>query len=307
MLTILANSVGAVGMDAARAALEGGRSALDAVEAGIRPVEADPSIRSVGVGGWTNLLGEVELDAGIMDGRGLGVGAVGALRGVPHAISVAREVMVRLPHVLVVGDGAARFAAECGVPSGPVLTERAQRNWSAWLDRRVSPADRERWPDVPLARWSRLSADPETAGTVVFLVRDAAGDIAAGVSTCGWAYKYPGRLGDSPVPGAGFYADNRYGAAACTGMGELSLRAGTARSIVLYMKTGMGVREACLEAARDLRAMERWYRGGLTLHAIDASGEPFVMSLGLGRPWGYCLWHDGMPSHQTSDAVPEDW
>ncbi len=99
----------------------------------------------------------------------------------------------------------------------------------AWLAEHV-PADiRARWPDVPLAEWARHTADPETAGgTTVFLVQDATGDIAAGVSTCGWAFKYPGRLGDSPIIGAGCYADNRYGAAACTGMGELAIRAGTA-------------------------------------------------------------------------------
>ena len=105
------------------------------------------------------------------------------------------------------------------------------------------PADiHPRWPDVPLAGWARLTADPENHGRHDHIPgQDAAGDIAAGVSTCGWAFKSPGRLGDSPVIGAGSYADNRYGAAACTGFGDLAIRAGTARSVVLYVKMGMTV------------------------------------------------------------------
>ena len=195
---ILANSVGGVGMAAAIAALQSGLPALDVVEAGIRPVEIDPAVDSVGVGGWPNLLGEVELDASLMDGRTLATGAVAALRGYIHPISVARQVMTRLPHVFLVGDGAARFAAEIGAEAGETLTQMRGQNWDAWLARHV-PADiRSRWPDVPLAEWARLTADPETAGgTTTFLVKDAAGDIAAGVSTCGWACQVPrpaGRL-----------------------------------------------------------------------------------------------------------------
>jgi L-asparaginase len=192
IVIVLANSVSGVGMPAAVAALRAGLPALDSVEAGIRPVEADPTIDSVGVGGWPNLLGQVELDASIMDGRTLHTGAVAALQGFHHPISVARQVMARLPHVLLADQGAARFAAEIGAEAGEILTEEARSRWEAWLMDHVPADTRARWPAVPLAEWARLTADPETAGgTTTFLVRDAAGDLAIGVSTCGWAFNPP--------------------------------------------------------------------------------------------------------------------
>jgi L-asparaginase len=307
-MIVLANSVGGIGMAAAVAALQAGLPALDAVEAGIRPVEADPTVDSVGVGGWANLLGQVELDASLMDGRTLHSGAVAALQGYIHPISVARQVMVRLPHVLLAGEGAARFAAEIGAEAGETLTEEARRQWKAWWLDHI-PADvRARWPDAPLAGWARLTADPETAGgTTTFLVRDAAGDLATGVSTCGWAFKYPGRLGDSPIVGAGSYADNRYGAAACTGHGELTIRSGTARSVVLYMKMGMAVEAACAEALDDLRSLRRDFQGGVTLHAIDAAGKHHVTAIGPGGGLTYWLWRDGMAEAEERSVTPESW
>lgn len=308
-MIILANSAGGVGMPAAVAALQSGCAALDVVEAGIRPVETDPSVRSVGVGGWPNLLGQVELDAAIMDGRTLASGAVGALRGYVHPISVARQVMVQLPHVFLVGEGAARFAAESGAEAGPTLTAEAEAEWHAWLDRHVPAAELARWPAVDLAPWARLTADPEKAGgTVTCLVVDAAGNLASGVSTCGWAMKYPGRLGDSPVIGAGSYADNRAGAAACTGHGELAIRAGSARAIVLYMKMGMTVEEACRAAADDLRHLSRPFPSALTLHAVDAKGRPFVLALGKAPEMAiYWWWTDGMLAPELAAAVCEEW
>jgi L-asparaginase len=326
---ILANSSGGVGMQAAVEAWLGGQAALDVVEAGIRPVELDPTEHSVGVGGRANLLGQVELDASIMDGKTLRSGAVGALRGYLHPISVARQVMERLPHVFLVGEGAARFAAECGAEAGETLTDEARQEWDAWLQAHVPPDIRAKWPDVPLAEWSRLTADPALSavkepapstgsgqalslskgagGTTTFLVKDSHGDIASGVSTCGWAYKYPGRLGDSPVIGAGIYADNHYGAAACTGMGELAIRAGTTRAVVLYMKMGMSVQEACHEAVADLRALQRSYQGSVTIHAIDAGGQPYVVSVGRDLDTKYWIWAEGMATPQERRAVSETW
>ena len=307
-MIILANSAGGVGMAAAVAALLEGLPALDVVEAGIRAVESDPTVRSVGVGGWPNLLGQVELDACLMDGRTLRTGAVGALRGYLHPISVARQVMARLPHVFLAGEGAARFAAEIGAEAGETLTAEAHAEWTAWLRAHIPAEVLARWPEAPLSEWARLTADPETAGgTTTFIVQDASGAIGAGVSTCGWAFKYPGRLGDSPVIGAGCYADSRYGAAGCTGHGELTIRAGTARSVVLYMKLGMTVEAACAEALNDLRSLGRDYAGGVTIHALDAAGRPHVAAIGRGGGLRYWVWTPGMAAAEAREVTAEPW
>ncbi len=234
-MIVVASTNGNVGIDEAMRVLRAGGSAVDAVEAGIRLVEANPDDHTVGYGGYPNLVGQVELDAAIMDGRDLSAGAVGALQGYPYAISVARKVMDTLPHVFLVGEGAARFAAEMGFEHCALLTEEARETWARRL--------REDWPGEDLDRltqrrdlsqWVSITTDPERAkGTVNFLAQDLHGNLCSGVSTSGWAWKYPGRIGDSPVIGAGLYADNRFGAAACTGMGEMAIRASTARSLVM--------------------------------------------------------------------------
>ncbi|MCS7220400.1 MAG: N(4)-(beta-N-acetylglucosaminyl)-L-asparaginase [Anaerolineae bacterium] len=306
MRVIVANSEGGVGMAAAVEAMQQGRPALDVVELGIRPVEIDPRVHSVGVGGWPNLLGQVELDASIMDGRTLRAGAVGALRGFLHPISVARQVMERLPHVFLVGEGAARFAAECGAETGETLTEEARTKWEAWLRQHIPSEVWSQWPNIPLTPWVQLTTDPEKIrGTTVFLARDDDGNIAAGVSTSGWAFKYPGRLGDSPVIGAGNYADNRYGAAACTGMGEMTIRAGTAHAVVFYMKMGLSVVEACHKAVQDLRALAQAHRGQVTIHAIDAHGNPYVVTTGDADEVCFWIWMDGMEKPECRPAVVE--
>lgn len=237
--------------------LKAGGSALDAVEAAIRLVEADPTEHSVGVGGWPNLLGEVELDASLMDGRTRAAGCVGALRGYPHPISVARAVMERLPHVFLVGQGAADFAAEMGFAPQETLTDVAAQEWIARIQANV-PQDK--LPALihrrEMAPWVFLTKDPQrVAGTVDVIAIDREGNMASGVSTSGWSWKYPGRLGDSPIIGAGNYCDNRYGAAGCTGHGELAIRGNTAHTVVLLLKMGLSLEEACRQAMLDL---PRW-------------------------------------------------
>ena len=146
-----------------------------------------------------------------------------------------------------------------------------------------------------MARASWGAADPEKAkGTTVFLARDAAGHIAAGTSTSGWAWKYPGRLGDSPVVGAGLYADDRYGAAACTGHGELTIRSGTARAVVLYEKMGMTLDEALLEACRDLDALTTRFAGSVTLFGMDREGRVATRRWGTGHGDHAWVWSDAM-------------
>lgn len=272
---VIASKNGSVGIREAVEVLRRGGSALDAVEAGIRPVESNPDDHSVGYSGLPNLLGQVELDASLMDGRTLATGAVGAIKGYEHPISVARRVMEDLPHVILVGPGAERFAAEMGFEKKDLLTEEARKIYEKlWTEKFPEVyGHREKYLDR-LRELVRHAADPEKPNeTVNFIARDDRGDIACGVSTSGWAWKYPGRLGDSPIIGAGNYADNRYGAAACTGRGEMAIRAGTARSVVLYMKTGMSLAEAGTEAMKDLHRVVDPYIGGLNIVAMDARGN----------------------------------
>ena len=301
---VLANCEGGVGLKDAADALESGAPPVDAVETAIRAVELDPAVRTVGVGGAPNILGQVECDACIMCGTTLRSGAVGALRNYSHAISVARGVMERTPHVMLAGDGAERFAAEMGAERGELLTEDASARYMKWLDRHIPAGHRAEWPDIPLAPHVRHPSDsPVSHGTVAFLVRDRDGRMAGGVSSSGWAYKYPGRIGDSPIIGAGLYVDGRYGGAACTHTGEMIIRAGTARAVVAYMKKGATVEEACREAFEDLRLLEGGYRGAVLIHAMDAGGATFVLSTGNDGGVNYWLWTDG--TVEADSRMPE--
>ena len=312
-MLIIASSNGAIGIDQAMQALKNGGSALDAVETGIRLVEANPDEHSVGYNGYPNILGELELDASIMDGRTLDSGAVALMRGFPYAISVARQVLERdQPHVLLAGQGAERFAREIGAEAwDEMLTEEIKDIWRERLTavgatRRVArPAD-----DSPLLDLVKLATDPERVrGTVNFIAMDARGDIASGVSTSGWAWKYPGRIGDSPIIGAGNYADNRYGACACTGMGEMAIRAGTARSLVLYLKLGLPLRKAARRAMNDLRDLGGDFIGGMNLIAQDADGGHIGMS--SRADGGYIYQTESMNAFQKCERevveIPERW
>src|SRR2546423_1259532 len=235
--TIVGSGKGAAGVPAGIRLLARGGSALGAVEACAKIIEADPSDTSVGRGGKPNVLGEVELDASIVDGTTHRVGAVGALKGFLHPISVARAVMERTPHVFIVGEGAARFAREIGAEAIQNLTPSTRK---LWVERLRSVGET---PTSIRRRVKLLPAVRETVreerGTVNFLALDGRGDIASAVTTSGWAYKYPGRVGDSPIIGAGNYCDSRYGAAACTGYGELPIRNVTAKTAVDRLAPGM--------------------------------------------------------------------
>lgn len=274
-MIVIASANGAVGIHDAMRVLRDGGSALDAVEAGIKPVESNPEDHTVGYAGLPNLVGEVEVDASIMDGLTLQAGAVGAVRNCEHAISLARKVMDELPHVLLVGTGAERFARETGFPEKDLLTPEAKQIWGEIFQKKIPSVYQDRLAYLEgIRRFARLAADPERPNeTVNFIARDAAGNLATGVSTSGWSWKYPGRLGDSPVIGAGNYADNRYGAAACTGRGEMAMRLCTARSVVLYLKMGMELEAAGREAIADLGYLVDPYFGRVSLIAMDARGN----------------------------------
>ncbi len=288
-MIVIASANGKVGIREAMGVLRAGGSAVDAVEAGIRPVELNPEDHTVGYAGLPNLLGEVELDASLMDGRTLQAGAVGALHSTANAISVARKVMEELPHVLLAGAGADRFAREMGFPETDLLTPEARRIWQELFETKAPSVYTERLKYLEdIRKFARLAADPERPNeTVNFIARDAQGNLATGVSTSGWAWKYPGRLGDSPVIGAGNYADNRYGAAACTGRGEMAMRCLTAHSLVMYLKMGMSLAEAGRTAVTDLGQLVDPYFGRVSIIAMDARGGHAAFSNGPDQTYIY--------------------
>ena len=254
MPVIVASGNGASALPAGMRILARGGSALDAVEACAKIIEADTTDTSVGRGGKPNVLGEVELDASIVDGTTHRTGAVAALTGYLHPISVARAVMERTPHVFIVGEGAARFAREIGAERTQNLTPSTRK---LWVERLRSVGEtpssiRRRTKLLPVVR----KTVREERGTVNFLALDRRGDIASAVTTSGWAYKYPGRVGDSPVVGAGNYSDSRYGAAACTGYGELAIRSVTAKTAVDRLAAGMPPDMVARAAIADANELE---------------------------------------------------
>ncbi|MGI9254230.1 MAG: N(4)-(beta-N-acetylglucosaminyl)-L-asparaginase [Thermomicrobiales bacterium] len=282
---LVASSNAAVGFAAGMEILRTGGSAMDAVVATIALVEANPDDHSVGYSGLPNLLGEVELDASIMDGRTLAAGSVGALHGHQDAIAVARKVMDELPHVLIVGAGADRFADETGFLATNLLTPESERVWRERLDQ--APLGHDNYMERVRTLVAALSRDPEMPdevhGTVNVIARDRAGTIVCGVSTSGWAWKYPGRLGDSPIIGAGNYADNPYGAAACTGRGEMAERLCTAHTVVTAMRFGRSLDDALTLAANDLIALEDAYRSEVNIVAMDRDGRPGAVTTTEGK------------------------
>ncbi|HLJ57592.1 MAG TPA: N(4)-(beta-N-acetylglucosaminyl)-L-asparaginase [Chthonomonadaceae bacterium] len=228
--------------------LRTGASALDAIEAAANLTEDDPDVHSVGTGGLPNAEGVVELDAAIMDGRTHGLGAVAALTRTSRAISVARRVMERTPHAMLAGDNAVRFARNEGFPESEQLTEAARAKWLAWKEAR-SAADVAHFEPLPAAPRKLTPDDHDTIGLCAL---DRNGDLAAGCTTSGMAWKLPGRVGDSPIVGAGLYVDNEIGAAAATGHGDEMVKALLCYRVVMLMGSGLSPDAATVEAIRYL-------------------------------------------------------
>ena len=281
---IIASERGEVGLPAAMDVLRAGGSALDAVEVALRLCEDNLADHYVGTGGLPNARGEVELDASVMVGSSRAFGAVAGLQGYAHPVSVARAVLERLPqHALLVGAGAALFAQECGFETAELLTDEARELWRSQLladltesvegeGTAVQPGDLA-YSRAALELVRRLAPHEGPWGTINVLALDAHGEMCVGVSTSGYPYKYPGRVGDSAVPGAGNYCDLRYGGAACTGRGELSLRAGTARRVVDLLGAGVEPDQACWQALADAALLPDDFRAELRCLALSPDGR----------------------------------
>ena len=245
---------GKVGTDRALEILAQGGTPLDAVEQGVRAVEAQSPDGSVGLGGRPNAAGFVQLDACIMDGPGHRAGSVAGLEGIVHPITAARRVMEKTRHVMLVGEGARWFALEQGLESVDIAAATAQK---------------EQWRTD-----HRPAAEPSGHDTVTLLVLDANGDLAGGCSTSGMAGKLPGRVGDSPILGAGLYVDNEVGAAGATGVGENIMRHCASRMIVERMRQGLHPQAACEAVLHEMARIDpKGYQLDACFIALDKQGR----------------------------------
>jgi N4-(beta-N-acetylglucosaminyl)-L-asparaginase len=278
---MIASERGEVGLAAGVDLLRAGASAMDAVEAAIRLVESDEENHTVGVGGMPNLLGEVELDASVMDGASRRAGAVAAVTGFPHPITIARAVCERLPqHLLLVGAGAERFADDAGIERGPTLTDAARQRWRDGLTAagieaataRYGPGERA-YREQVLERLASMRVPDPPWDTVNVLALDVAGNLAVGVSTSGYPWKYPGRISDSAIIGAGNYCDNAVGGAACTGRGELAIRGTTARAVLYALAADGDPAKACAEALAETLDLPDEYRSPLQALCLTPDGR----------------------------------
>lgn len=205
--------------------------ALDAVEAGVKIPEADPKERSVGYGGRPDRDGKVTLDACIMD-EFSNIGSVAALEHIKHPISVARAVMEKTPHVMLVGDGALQFALSQGFKKENLLVEDSKKEWKEWLK---------------TSQYKPI-ANIENHDTIGMIALDSHGNLSGACTTSGMAFKMHGRVGDSPIIGAGLYVDNEIGAATATGHGEEVIRIAGCHLVVELMRQGKSPQQACEEA-----------------------------------------------------------
>lgn len=249
---VIASANGLRAVERATTLIFAGADTLDAVIAGVNIVEGDPNDHSVGLGGIPNEDGVVELDASVMHGPSCRCGAVGALQRIKNASSVAKAVMERTDHIFLAGDGALRFAKAHGFKECDLLTEDARRIWLKWKE---SHSAKDNWIPPPEAsdegkRSDARLAFPYTYGTINCLALNPAGDLSGSTTTSGLSFKLPGRVGDSPIIGAGLYVDNAVGAAGSTGRGEANIKICGAHTIVEAMRHGMAPLDACLLALR---------------------------------------------------------
>ncbi|HWP44724.1 MAG TPA: N(4)-(beta-N-acetylglucosaminyl)-L-asparaginase [Blastocatellia bacterium] len=290
--------------------LRAGADTLDAVIAGVNIVEDDPNDTSVGYGGLPNADGDVELDASVMHGPTKRAGAVASLRYIKNPSKVAKLVLERTDHLLLVGEGALRFALAHGFKKEELLTDMSRTIWLRWKE---TMSDRDAWgpgldsPDSPPpdsrqsrnpqeAEWLALAeeiiANPPT-GTISCLAINERGDISGSTTTSGLAFKIPGRVGDSPLIGCGLFVDNEVGAAGSTGRGEECIKINGAHTVVEMMRRGMSPTDACLEALKRVvnnynGNMKKISQFSLNFYALNKNGE-----YGAASMFGYSIRSNG--------------
>ena len=303
---------------AIRVVNEGGDT-LDGVVEGVNIVERDPNDSSVGFGGLPNLDGVVQLDSSLMHGPSRGAGAVACLEGIKTPSRVALDVMRYTDHVLLVGKGAQRFAVSMGHQVEDLLTERSRRRWIEW---RARMSDRDDYL-TPEESGNRVPPfeDAEDYGTSLLDSHDGVrplgtincnivsrdGDLSGVTTTSGLAWKIPGRVGDSPIVGAGLYVDNDVGACGSTGRGEAVIKTCGSHSVIELMRAGMAPVDACLEALRRvvtfttearLRDPEGRPNFNVNYYAVNKNGEYGGAAIWSGARFAVCM--DGEARHEDS-------
>ena len=238
---------------------------LSAIEKGINTVEADPNDMSVGYGGRPDREGNVTLDACMMDDKG-NAGAVTYLQGYMHPISVAKKVLTDTPHVILSGNGAAQFAHNQGFKQVDLMTEASSKQYKKWLEKS------EYIPEVNIERHD----------TIGMIARNKAGNLSGGCSTSGLAYKMAGRVGDSPIIGAGLYVDNEFGCATATGLGEIVLENCTTFLIVELLRQGYSVQKACEESINRIVKRRDTDNVQVGVIAMDSLGNTGAYSIQKG-------------------------
>ncbi len=240
--------------------LKNGKSGLDAIEAGVMIPEEDPKVRSVGYGGFPDREGKVTLDACIMNSNS-DCGAVSFLQGIKHPISVAKKVLEETPHVMLTGKGAQDFALSKGFVIENLLTVESEKDWKDWLEK---------------SKYKPI-INMENHDTISMLILDEKGDLAGGCTTSGAAWKMHGRVGDSPIIGAGLFLDNDIGAAAATGLGEAVIRTAGSAMVVELMRQGKSPEEACKEIVERIHLKHKNHKDMEYLQvgfiALNKNGE----------------------------------
>jgi N4-(beta-N-acetylglucosaminyl)-L-asparaginase len=289
--------------------LKSGGDTLDAVIAGVNINEEDPEDTSVGYGGLPNEDGVVELDASVMHGPSRRAGSVAAIRGIKTPSKIAKLVMERTDHIMIVGGGATKFAKEMGFPEEDLLTEKSRLAWLTWKASVRDPEGHSNWgpglstpkpktmsllkqmfpqADEPTLAWAWEMAGHPTFGTINCLARNAKGEMSGVTTTSGLAWKIAGRVGDSPIIGAGVYVDQDVGGAGSTGRGEENIRIAGGHTIIENMRHGMSPREACLDAVKRVvrnfdSDMSRLEKVDLHFYALRKDGEYASASLWNGE------------------------
>jgi len=264
--------------------LSKGGSSLDAVQNGVMLIEADPDIHTVGLGGYPDRDGHVTLDACIMDGKTANAGSVGCIEHILHPVKVARLVMEKTPHVMLVGEGATQFALEQGFKKTNLLTPDAEKAWKKWLK---------------TAKYKPV-INIENHDTIGMLALDQDGNLSGACTTSGVAWKMHGRVGDSPIIGDGLFVDNEVGAATSTGLGEAVMKTCGSHTVVEMMRQGHNPTEACkIAVERIVKKQPDYHNFQVGYLALNKYGEY----------GGYCIhkgFHYAVQDESGSKLIPGD-